>query len=105
MRIQTVMAVSRSISKRRAVHLLQWISVSPRLLVAHVVDDHQDEDGRDERTRATNGHVEHLAAGRGAGSGDQYLLGPGVTLVLQANFLPPEFQIGAVPPRQRDVYT
>lgn len=87
-------------------HSLKRIPVSPGLLVAHVVDYHQDEDGRHECTRAADGRVKHLTAGGGARRGDHDLLGPGrgVALVLQADLLPLELEAGGVSPRQRDVY-
>lgn len=77
----------------------------PGFLVAHVVDHHHDGTGRDERTRATDTHIEHLTAGSRAGDGDQDILGPDVTLVLQTDLLPSEFQAGGVPSRQRNIYS
>lgn len=79
--------------------------MSSRFLVANVVGYDEDENGGDERAGAAYRRVEHLAAGRGAGSGYENLLRPRVALILQTYFLPPEIEAGCVPPRQGDVYT
>lgn len=85
-------------------HVLKWIAMPPRLLVTNVVGYDEDENGGDERAGAAYRRVEHLAAGRGAGSSYEHLFWPRVALILETYFLSPEVEAGRVPPRQGDVY-
>lgn len=78
--------------------------MSPGLLVSDVVSEYQDTDGSDESTGASDSGVEDLATGTGTGSSNGDFLGSRiVALILEADLLALELEVGTVASGQRDV--